>query len=46
MKVAELKELLKQKDLPISGTKAELMKDFKLESEDLGAFTILVPEVT
>ena len=26
MKVAELKELLKQKDLPVSGTKAELIK--------------------
>ena len=26
MKVAELKELLKQKDLPVSGTKAELIE--------------------
>ena len=26
MKVAELKELLKEKDLPVSGTKAELIE--------------------
>ena len=29
MKFAELKELLKQKDLPISGTKAELIERLK-----------------
>ena len=29
MKVAELKELLKEKDLPVSGTKAELIERLK-----------------
>ena len=38
MKVAELKELLKEKDLPVSGTKAELIERLKSWTKRPGSF--------
>ena len=38
MKVAELKEMLKSKGLPVSGTKAELIKRLQTCANILGSF--------
>ena len=38
MKVTELKELLKEKDLPVSGTKAELIERLETWTKRPGSF--------